>query len=128
MKHFTLEELTHSDTAVRLRIDNQAPREAAERLAALVENVLDPLREIFGKSITVTSGYRSKELNRRVGGATNSQHILGEAADIVSDDNRRLFDIIRTRLPFDQLIWEKGGRWIHVSYSKERQRKQVLYT
>lgn len=128
MKHFTLEELTHSDTAVRLRIDNQAPREAAERLAALVENVLDPLREIFGKPITVTSGYRSKELNRRVGGATNSQHILGEAADIVSDDNRRLFDIIRTRLPFDQLIWEKGGRWIHVSYSKERQRKQVLYT
>lgn len=128
MKHFTLEELTHSDTAVRLRIDNQAPREAAERLVALVENVLDPLREIFGKPITVTSGYRSKELNRRVGGATNSQHILGEAADIVSDDNRRLFDIIRTRLPFDQLIWEKGGRWIHVSYSKERQRKQVLYT
>lgn len=128
MKHFTLEELTHSDTAVRLRIDNQAPREAAERLAALVENVLDPLREIFGKPITVTSGYRSKELNRRVGGATNSQHILGEAADIVSDDNRRLFDIIRTCLPFDQLIWEKGGRWIHVSYSKERQRKQVLYT
>lgn len=128
MKYFTLEELTHSDKAVRLRIDNQAPGEAKERLVSLVDNVLDPLREIFGKPITVTSGYRSKALNIAVGGAATSQHMRGEAADIVSDDNRRLFDIIRTRLPFDQLIWEKGGRWVHVSYRKERQRKQVLYT
>lgn len=98
-------------------------------LTELVENVLDPLREWYGKPITVNSGYRCPELNQAVGGARTSQHVRGEAADITAGNkqlNKLLFDYIKNNLPFTQLIWENGGLWIHVSYNKNNLKKQVL--
>ncbi len=102
-------------------------------LTALASNVLDPLREAYGKPIVVTSGYRSEKLNRAVGGVKNSQHLTGCAADIrsVADtvaENRRLFNLIQQlRLPFDQLIDEHGYDWIHVSHVPGANRRQVLH-
>ena len=112
MKYFTMNELTASATAKRLGIPNIPTWREAENLRLLAENVLDPLREAWGAPIIVTSGYRSKLLNETVGGAANSQHTTGMAADIrtLSDlpqDNERLFDLARRMdLPFDQLIDE----------------------
>ena len=127
MKYFTIEELCQSQPATRLGLDNTPPPEVKESLEALVENILDPLRTLIGRPITVSSGYRSKALNHRIGGSPTSQHVLGEAADINchSIGTRELFNRIRTSpLPFDQLIFE--GTWVHVSYGP-RNRRQVLY-
>lgn len=129
MKYFTIKELSHSDTAVARGIGNYPTAEAIHNLTKLVENVLDPLREKYGKPIRVSSGYRSAILNRSVNGATSSQHRLGEAADITvgsKEENRKLFEIIRLELPFDQLIDEKDFSWVHVSFREGRNRKQVL--
>ena len=99
MKHFTFQELTKSATAKRKGIDNSPSMQVRANLAALVENVLDPLREAYGKPIVVTSGYRCEKLNRAVGGAASSQHVKGQAADIRSvqdtpEENKKLFDLI----------------------------------
>ena len=129
MKYFTIQELSHSDTAVARGIDNCPTAEAIHNLTKLVENVLDPLREKYGKPIRVSSGYRSAILNRSVNGATSSQHRLGEAADITvgsKEENLKLFEIIRLELPFDQLIDERDFSWVHVSFREGRNRKQVL--
>lgn len=129
MKYFTIKELSHSDTALAKGIDNFPIAEAISNLTKLVDNVLDPLREKYGKPICVSSGYRSAILNRSVNGATSSQHRLGEAADITvgsKEENRKLFKIIKSELPFDQLIDEKDFSWVHVSFREGRNRKQVL--
>lgn len=129
MKYFTIKELTKSATAVAKKLDNTPTKEAEANLITLVDKVLDPLREIYDKPITVTSGYRSPEVNRSVNGATSSQHALGEAADISvgsKEENKKLFDIIKEQLPFDQLINEYDYSWVHVSYRENRLRKQVL--
>ena len=129
MKHFTIKELSHSDTALAKGIDNFPTAEAISNLTKLVDNVLDPLREKYGKPIRVSSGYRNAILNRSVNGATSSQHRLGEAADITvgsKEENRKLFEIIKSELPFDQLIDEKDFSWVHVSFREGRNRKQVL--
>lgn len=137
MKYFTIKELTASATAKRKGIDNRPTQDVTTALVALVDNVLDPLRQAYGKPIIVTSGYRCTKLNKAVGGASFSQHVKGEAADIrsVSDDpkeNKVIFDLIRRlNLPFDQLIWEYGERntgpdWVHVSFSRFKKRGQVL--
>lgn len=129
MKYFTIKELSHSDTAIARGIDNYPTAEAISNLSVLTSKVLDPLRELYGKPIRVSSGYRSPTLNRSVNGATSSQHRLGEAVDITTgskEDNRKLFAIIKEQLPFDQLINEKDYSWIHVSYREGRLRKQIL--
>lgn len=132
MKYFTIEELCASDTARVNNITNTPTEEHEESLKALVDNILDNLREWYGAPIIVNSGYRGAALNKLVGGASSSQHCKGEAADIVAsnrNDNAKLFNYIKENLPFDQLIWEKGDNsnpsWIHVSYSS-RNRKEVL--
>lgn len=133
MKYFTMRELTASATAVRRGIDNTPNAQVRANLTALVSNVLDPLREAYGKPIVVTSGYRSERLNKAVGGVRNSQHVTGYAADIrsVGDtvaENRRLFNLIQQlRLPFDQLIDEHGYDWIHVSHVPGANRRQVIH-
>jgi len=133
MKYFTIRELTSSATAVRKGIDNTPDERVKANLKALVANVLDPLRERYGKPIVVTSGYRCEKLNRAVGGAKNSQHVTGEAVDIrsVSDrvaDNKALFDLVlKLGLPFDQLLDEYGYDWIHISYKQGGNRRQVLH-
>ena len=137
MKHFSIQELTYSDTAIRKGIDNTAPKEAQENLTRLVDKVLDPLREAWGGPITVTSGYRSAALNKAVGGSATSDHLKGCAADITvgsREQNKKLFMLIqKLGLPFDQLIHERGSvkdgpDWVHVSYRRVGQnRKQILY-
>jgi hypothetical protein len=97
-------------------------------LKALVLNVLQPVRELLGKPIRINSGFRSAAVNESVGGASTSQHCLGEAADLDCADNAQLFQLIRTHRPYDQLIWEGGNDlqpdWVHVSYKANR--KEVL--
>lgn len=123
-------ELCASTTADAHNIKNTPPLQEAGNLKALAENVLDPLREWYGKPIYVNSGYRSPQLNRIVGGAPTSQHMKGEAADITAGskaENKKLFDYIKSNLPFDQVIDEKDYSWVHVSYKRDgSNRKQVL--
>ena len=129
-KNFALEEFTRSKTANQKGISNQPGPAEIAALAALVQNVLQPLRDAVGFPINITSGYRSPQLNAAIGGATNSQHVKGQAADLVSQDNAKLFNYIMQNLPFDQLIWEAGNdsqpEWVHVSYKPSFNRKQVL--
>lgn len=124
MNRFTFDEMTASDKARELHIDNTPPAWARQNIVALVQNILDPLREAWGKPIYVTSGYRCPRLNAAVGGVANSNHMKGLAADIRAtgkyqidrEGNRRLYDLARSlRLPVKELLWEKGGSWIHIS-------------
>lgn len=131
MKHFSIRELSRSETASRKGINNTPNSAVVSALTALIDNVLDPLREKWGAPIIITSGYRCPALNRVVGGAVNSQHIRGEAADIrtISDspeDNMKLLKcLLESGLIYDQVIAENidgKGRpdWIHVSYTTKR--------
>ena len=125
-QYFTLEELTQSQTATRRGIDNTPDERVINELGWLVKFILDPLRVITKSPITISSGYRSPELNRAIGGSKTSQHCLGQAADINSTvlGTERLFNLIKnSNLPFDQLINE--GTWVHVSYGY-RNRREVL--
>lgn len=130
--YFQLSEFLRSSKARALNLDNLPSFEVVDNLRALRDNVLNPLREEYGQPIIVTSGYRSARLNAAVGGVANSQHLLGQAADIKAgrggvDANRTLFALIqRLGLPFDQLISEYNYSWIHVSYSP-RHRRQILF-
>ena len=129
MKYFTLDELAHSNVARTKRIDNTPNEQQKKALVALVDNVLDPLRDLFGKPVLVSSGFRSNDLNRAVGGAATSQHMKGEAADIYTgtkEGNKKLFELIRDNLPFDQLIDEKDFSWVHVSFKEIGNRQQIL--
>lgn len=129
MKYFSIDELCKSATAKRLKIDNTPSEYVKANLTALVKNVLDPLREAWKAPIIVGSGYRCEKLNKAVGGVPNSQHKVGQAADIhtVSDkpsDNKKLYELIRKlNLPVDQCINEYGYNWIHVSYSPRHRRQ-----
>lgn len=126
-KHYTLEELTASQTAVRHSLDNTPGPVELAALKELVKHVLDPLREGIGAPVTVNSGYRGPAVNRKTGGATSSQHTLGQAADIVVKGKTVMQvckKIIQLKLPFDQLIYEFGA-WTHVSYGP-RNRRQIL--
>jgi hypothetical protein len=128
--NFSLEELTFSQTAARSQIDNTPDDTQIAALQALCENILQPLRDALGVPIVVSSGYRSAALNQAVGGARDSQHMQGEAADITSPamSTEELFTrVLELDLPFDQLIYE-GGRqavWVHVSF-REAQRQEIL--
>lgn len=126
MKYFTITELTRTNTG----INNTPSPEVTVALTALVHNVLDPVRELIGMPIKVSSGYRSQAVNKAVNGAKNSQHIKGEAADISCANNALLYRLIRDNFKFDQLIWEFGDdnqpAWVHVSYSVTKNRMQKL--
>lgn len=129
--HFTLAELTFSQTAARENIENRPGPEQVENLRLLCEHILEPIRVDVGKPITVSSGFRSPRLNKAVGGAPTSQHLNGQAADIVSFavPVKSLFKrIIRMGLPYDQIIYEgtRKSAWVHVSYDAERRRGNIL--
>lgn len=128
--NFSMEELI----ATSKKAPNIPNEQQAKNIIDLVENILQPARDLIGVPIVITSGFRSKQVNRLVGGAPTSQHCAnnGAAADLVcpQKSNRLLFEIIRDNLPFDQLIWEFGTdsepAWVHVSYNRNKGRKQVL--
>lgn len=136
-EHLDLAEVTRSTDAKRLGIKNEPIAEHLENLKKLAENIFEPIREHFKVPIFVSSGYRSSALNKAIGGAKNSQHLLGQALDLDMDaspsgiTNKMLFDYIVNNLEFDQVIFEYGTKdapdWVHVSYNPNgKQRKQVL--
>ena len=131
MKFFTINELIKSETAMSRGINNAPDMVSLTRLVELIEVVLDPLREAWGKPIYVTSGFRSEALNNVVGGSKTSHHLKGQAADITTGnkaDNKELFNLVRSlELPFTQLIDEKNYSWLHVSYDKENVKRQILH-
>lgn len=134
--HFTIEELCASNTAKEKGISNKPNVQQMINLVYLAAYVLEPLRVAMGESIKISSGFRSEALNKAVGGAFNSQHKKGQAADLCIDGNiekgKRWFNYIRQHLPFDQLIWEhdrSGTYWVHVSYvfpDFGKNRRQVI--
>jgi len=132
-ENFTLAELTNSSQAKRLGINNTPDDKVIKNLELLAKNILQPIRDHFGVAINISSGYRSLALNKRIGGASNSQHVTGQAADIDNDNtevsNAEIFNFIKDNLKYDQLIWEFGTDtnpdWVHVSYSS-KPRKQIL--
>lgn len=129
-KNFTLDEMCKSATARKLRIRNVPSPVVVGRLRALCENVLQPLRDYMGEPIIINSGYRSPELNRKIGGVRSSQHVIGEAADINCkgslDYAEDVLTFIMMNLKFDQLILEKkkGAIWVHVSYTTSGKNRQ----
>lgn len=129
-EHLDLVEVTRSEYAKRNGIDNMPNAEHTENLIELAKNIFEPLRKHINKPIHISSGYRSKILNDKIGGAKNSQHTKGEALDIDQGnrkDNMEIFEYIKNNLPFDQLINEFGYDWVHVSYNTDgRQRGEVL--
>ena len=131
-EHFSMKELTQSQTAIKNGIPNipKDPQVVAN-LTLLCEKVLEPLREGMKCPLRISSGYRSPELNKLIGGAKASQHNIGEAVDIDLDEkNAELFSYIVNNLDFDQIIWEfgddKNPDWVHISYKAAGNRKQLL--
>lgn len=136
-ENLTLAEMLNSDSAKRLGIKNEPTAEHLENMKALAQNIFQPIRKHFGIPIHISSGYRSKDLNKAIGGAQTSQHSKGQAMDIDMDNtsisNAILFHWIKDNLEFDQLIWEfgttKNPDWVHVSFvapGKGKNRKEVL--
>ena len=133
-RNFTLQELIKSDTAVRLDINNNPNAGQIEKLKALCENILQPVRDHFGR-VKVTSGFRSEQLCLKIGSSINSQHAKAEAADFecIGVDNAELADWIHKNLPYDQLILEfytpgePNSGWIHCSWIPEGRRASYLH-
>lgn len=130
--HFTLYEFTRSGVAIDNSIDNFPPAAERAALTALCDHVLEPLRARFGP-IVVSSGYRCRRVNALAGGVPSSQHVKGEAADIVASSPellRAYFRFVRGNLDFDQLILEPAGsptpRWLHVSYTARRANRRKV--
>jgi hypothetical protein len=133
-EHLSLIEVTRSDYAKRNGIDNMPNPEHTENLIELANKIFEPVRKYLNKPIHVSSGYRSKQLNAKIGGAKNSQHTKGQAIDIDQGnrkENMEIFDFIKNNLEFDQLILEHPidglPDWVHVSYDTNgKQRKEIL--
>lgn len=145
-EHFSLSEFERSNTARKYNIDNTIPASAVANITTLCHNVLEPLRQHVGEPVEISSGYRCPALNAKVGGSSTSQHMKGEAADIVAPRSSpqggkitllRWFLWIMDNCEFDQLILEhfpsppggkKGGPWIHVSYRAGHNRQVVKFS
>ena len=133
-RNFTLSELIKRDTAIRKGINNNSNSGQIEKLKDLCENILQPVRDHFGR-VKVTSGFRSSDLCIAIGSSVNSQHAKAEAADfeVIGTDNAELADWIYKNLNFDQLILEfytpgePNSGWIHCSYTPDQPRKQFLW-
>lgn len=134
-EHLELAEVIRSESAKRNGISNMPTEEHIANFKQLAEHIFEPIRGYFRQPIFISSGYRSNELNAKIGGAKTSQHCFGQAIDIDMDGtlngvtNTDVFNFIKDKLPFDQLIWEFGTDtnpdWVHVSYSN-RHRREVL--
>ena len=126
--HFSLEELTHSDTATRLDIDNTPTVEIIDNLTFLAEQ-LEDVRNLLGTPMLVSSGYRSLSLNRHLGSKDTSAHTKGLAIDFISpsygNPDSIVKAIVESSIEYDQVILE-FGRWVHLAFSKDAPRKQAL--
>lgn len=134
-QNFTFEELIRSTTAENKGIDNTPPIDAKAYLYELVILILQPIRDLYGHPITITSGYRSYALNKAVGGAKTSQHLKGQAADITvgsKEKNKILFELIsdmvkEKKIIVGQLIDEKDYSWIHISLPTLKHNNQIIH-
>mgnify|MGYP003641133607 FL=1 len=130
-KNFVLSEITHSNTAKRLGIDNDPTKKHLQNMQRLVDLLLQPLRDALGP-IRISSGYRNPSLNRAIGGSPKSQHCKGEALDLQFWRGGEMFNkeiyewILQSDLEFDQMINEFDFAWIHISLKEKNNRKQVL--
>lgn len=132
-ENLTLSEVIRSESAKRYQITNIPTDEHLENLKQLAKNIFQPIRDHFNVPIRISSGYRSAALNKKIGGAANSQHSTGQAIDIdmigTEVTNADIFNFVKDNLKFDQLIWEFGNDtepdWVHISWSK-KPRKQIL--
>ena len=127
-KNFTWKEFTKSDVATRYHITNAITSWLIrDNIIALVENVLQPLRDAWGQPLFINSGYRCLELNSKVGGVPTSQHVLGQAADVGCSDPLALARLAKDmELPFDQM--GVYATFVHFSYSEDRNRNQIFYS
>jgi len=134
--NLSLSEVIKSNTAIRKGINNSPTDDHLESLEDIANDIFQPLRNALGV-IYVSSGYRSEDLNKAIGGSRKSQHSKGEALDLDNDNkngaasNTEIFNYIKDNLDFDQLIWEFGTDekpdWVHVSYTTKRSnRKEIL--
>ena len=128
-KNFSLNEVCRSNTARVKGLPNVPNAEQVKNLQQLCENVLQPLRDYLGEPVVINSGFRSQAVNMAVGGAKNSQHTKGEAADIKCKDflyAKKIYTWIMDNLQFDQLILESKGKtvWVHVSFRASRPNRQ----
>ncbi len=131
MKYFSHDEFKRSDTAALRGIDNTIPADARQNIERLVNDILDPLRQAWGKPLIVTSGYRCPALNKAVGGSATSHHMRGMAADITAGDsvsNRRLYQLAQQlKLPYTQLIGAKYRfGWLHIGYNPTDTRHETF--
>ena len=130
-KNFTLSEVTRSNTARRLGIDNTPKNHHLKSMQRLITNLIQPMRDALGP-IRITSGYRSPELNRAIGGSKKSQHSKAEAVDIQfwsegQMKNQMIYDwVLKSGIEFDQMINEFDFAWIHISLKEKNNRKEVL--
>lgn len=122
-KNFTLEEFIRSDTAKALGIDNTPPDLIVPKIQKFVTNLLQPLRDLYGKPMKINSGYRCDSLNKAVGGVPTSQHTKGEAADISCNPLDLLYILRKSGLEFDQAI--VYPTFLHLSYSNNN-RNQII--
>jgi len=130
-KNFSLSEITHSNTAKRLGIDNTPNEKHLANMGLLINNLIQPMRDSIGP-IRISSGYRGKDLNRAIGGSRKSQHCKGQALDIQFWQNGKMMNelifewVLDSGLEFDQMINEFDFSWIHISLVGVNNRKQVL--
>jgi zinc D-Ala-D-Ala carboxypeptidase len=133
--YFSIQEVERSETAKRLGIQNVLPLKYYDNVHGIVQNLLDPLRALYGKPLYISSWYRSAELNRAIGGAQFSDHMTANAVDIDLDafgpfENQKIFKLIKDNFKFHTLIWEFGNSnnpdWVHVSWFKDDAPKKVI--
>ena len=130
-EHISYKEGVYSRTATRLNINNEPDEDQMYYMQLLAEEVFEPLRAYVGVPIKINSFYRSRQLNKAIGGSVKSQHCRGQAMDI--DDtfgrmsNAEMYEFIKEHLDFDQMIWEFGDDenpdWVHVSYVSPQQNR-----
>ena len=123
-KWFTYDELIHTDK----NLDNTPNEKQVANLQKLVTYVLDPLRELYNKPITINSAFRSATVNKAVGGVSTSGHLLGTCADLDCNNNKELYDLIKDHFQFRQLINEFGFKWVHVEFREGDNKKQLIKT
>jgi len=129
-EHITYKEAIYSGKAIELGIENKPVLAQLYNMGLVAHRCFEPLRNWYGKPIYINSFFRNKATNTAVKGSATSDHIKGCAIDIDTksiSENKRLFDWAKENLEFDQLIWENGGEWIHISFRLGANRQQIKY-